>query len=103
MAKNLVTKIVEDHMVEGFLEPGEEVGLKIDQALLQDATGTMACLQFERMAAFSGTCERKRTSNPKPRSGSPAKRSGNPRGVRHDPAGGVSPSFAALRRRVVAG
>jgi aconitate hydratase len=49
MAKNLVTKIVEDHMVEGALEPGEEVGLKIDQALLQDATGTMACLQFERM------------------------------------------------------
>jgi hypothetical protein len=27
MAKNLVTKLVEDHMVEGFLEPGEEVGL----------------------------------------------------------------------------
>ncbi len=49
MAKNLVTRIVEDHMVEGSLEPGEEVGLKIDQALLQDATGTMACLQFERM------------------------------------------------------
>jgi aconitate hydratase len=49
MAKNLVTKIVEDHMVEGSLEPGEEVGLRIDQALLQDATGTMACLQFERM------------------------------------------------------
>jgi hypothetical protein len=49
MAKNLVTKIVEDHMVEGALEPGEEVGLKIDQALLQDATGTMGCLQFERM------------------------------------------------------
>jgi aconitate hydratase len=49
MAKNLVTRIVEDHMLEGTMEPGEEVGLKIDQALLQDATGTMACLQFERM------------------------------------------------------
>jgi aconitate hydratase len=49
MAKNLVTKIIEDHMVQGALEPGEEVGLRIDQALLQDATGTMACLQFERM------------------------------------------------------
>src|ERR687883_235338 len=49
MAKNLVTKIIEDHVVEGELEPGEEVGLRIDQALLQDATGTMACLQFERM------------------------------------------------------
>src|SRR5918912_3928735 len=49
MAKNLVTRILEDHMVEGELDPGEEVGLRIDQALLQDATGTMACLQFERM------------------------------------------------------
>src|SRR5688500_5735055 len=36
-------------MVEGVLDPGEEVGLRIDQTLLQDATGTMACLQFERM------------------------------------------------------
>jgi aconitate hydratase len=49
VAKNLVTRILEDHMVEGTLDPGEEVGLRIDQTLLQDATGTMACLQFERM------------------------------------------------------
>jgi aconitate hydratase len=49
LAKNLVTRILEDHMVEGALDPGEEVGLRIDQTLLQDATGTMACLQFERM------------------------------------------------------
>src|SRR5918992_1058473 len=49
MAKNLVTRILEDHIVEGSLDPGEEVGLRIDQTLLQDATGTMACLQFERM------------------------------------------------------
>ena len=49
MTKNLVTRILEDHMVEGTLDPGEEVGLRIDQTLLQDATGTMACLQFERM------------------------------------------------------
>src|ERR671921_736683 len=49
MANNLVTRILEDHMVEGSLDPGEEVGLRIDQTLLQDATGTMACLQFERM------------------------------------------------------
>ncbi|HEV8043905.1 MAG TPA: aconitate hydratase [Rubrobacter sp.] len=49
MAQNLVTKILEDHLVEGVLDPGEEVGLRIDQTLLQDATGTMACLQFERM------------------------------------------------------
>src|ERR687884_189931 len=49
MAKNLVTRILEDHMVEGSLDPGQEAGLRIDQTLLQDATGTMACLQFERM------------------------------------------------------
>jgi aconitate hydratase len=49
MAENLVTRILEDHIVGGSLEPGEEVGLRIDQTLLQDATGTMACLQFERM------------------------------------------------------
>jgi len=49
VAKNLVTRILEDHMVEGALDPGKEVGLRIDQALLQDATGTMACLQLERM------------------------------------------------------
>src|ERR687893_537579 len=49
MAQNLVTKILENHLVEGVLDPGEEVGLRIDQTLLQDATGTMACLQFERM------------------------------------------------------
>jgi aconitate hydratase len=49
MAENLVAKILKAHMVSGSLEPGEEVGLGIDQTLLQDATGTMACLQFERM------------------------------------------------------
>jgi aconitate hydratase len=49
MAENLVTKIFKDHMVAGTYEPGEEVGLRIDQTLLQDATGTMASLQFERM------------------------------------------------------
>ncbi len=43
MAQNLVTKILDDHIVEGVLDPGEEVGLRIDQTLLQDATGTMAC------------------------------------------------------------
>jgi aconitate hydratase len=49
MAENLVTKILKNHTIYGSLEPGEEVGLRIDQTLLQDATGTMACLQFERM------------------------------------------------------
>src|ERR671916_1984415 len=49
MADNLVEKILKDHVESGTYEEGEEVGLRIDQTLLQDATGTMACLQFERM------------------------------------------------------
>ncbi len=49
MADNLVAKIFKEHTDDGEFRPGEEVGLRMDQALLQDATGTMACLQFERM------------------------------------------------------
>jgi len=46
MGKNLATKILEAHLVEGTLVPGREIALKIDQTLLQDATGTMAMLEF---------------------------------------------------------
>src|SRR5918912_3322083 len=49
MADNLVTKILKEHMENGSVEPGEEVGINIDQVLLQDATGTMACLQLEQI------------------------------------------------------
>ena len=49
MADNLVSRIFREHLAGGSLEPGEEASLRIDQTLLQDATGTMACLQFERM------------------------------------------------------
>jgi aconitate hydratase len=49
VAENLVAKILAEHMRGGSLEPGEEVSLRIDQTLLQDATGTMASLQFEKM------------------------------------------------------
>ncbi|MBA4117031.1 MAG: aconitate hydratase, partial [Rubrobacter sp.] len=49
MADNLVAKIFKDHIEGGTYEPGEEVSLRIDQTLLQDATGTMASLQFEKM------------------------------------------------------
>ncbi|HDM67401.1 MAG TPA: aconitate hydratase [Thermoplasmatales archaeon] len=49
MGKTLTEKILEKHLVEGVLEPGEEIGIKIDQTLTQDATGTMAYLQFEAM------------------------------------------------------
>jgi aconitate hydratase len=46
MASNLTLRILEQHRVGGALAPGDEVGLRADQALLQDATGTMACLQY---------------------------------------------------------
>ncbi|MBW1729307.1 MAG: aconitate hydratase [Deltaproteobacteria bacterium] len=49
MGKNLTHKILESHLVEGKLIPGEEIGIKIDQTLLQDATGTMAMLEFEAL------------------------------------------------------
>ena len=49
MAQNLVEKILSKHLVSGTLIPGEEIGIRIDQTLTQDATGTMAYLQFESM------------------------------------------------------
>ena len=49
MGKNLVEKILSRHLVSGNLVPGEEIGIRIDQTLTQDATGTMAYLQFEAM------------------------------------------------------
>jgi aconitate hydratase len=49
MAKNLTQKILEAHLVEGKLIPGEEIGIRIDHTLLQDATGTMAILGFESL------------------------------------------------------
>jgi aconitate hydratase len=49
MGKNLVYKILESHLAEGKLEPGAEIAIRIDQTLTQDATGTMAYLQFEAM------------------------------------------------------
>ncbi len=50
MAKGTVAyKILEKHLVKGKLIAGEEIGIRIDQTLTQDATGTMAYLQFEAM------------------------------------------------------
>jgi aconitate hydratase len=49
MGDNLVYKILKSHLVEGNLVVGEPIGLKIDQTLTQDSTGTMAYLQLEAM------------------------------------------------------
>ncbi|GAB6125983.1 aconitate hydratase [Humidesulfovibrio idahonensis] len=46
-ARNLTQKIIAHHLVSGKMNPGSEIGLRIDQTLTQDATGTMAYLQFE--------------------------------------------------------
>jgi aconitate hydratase len=46
---NIVEKILSSHLISGELKPGKEVAIRIDQTLTQDATGTMAYLQFESM------------------------------------------------------
>lgn len=49
MGKTLTEKILEQHLVEGKLDKGSDIAIKIDQTLTQDATGTIAYLQFEAM------------------------------------------------------
>ncbi|MDR2351560.1 MAG: aconitate hydratase [Deltaproteobacteria bacterium] len=46
---NLTEKIIKAHLVEGEMLPGSEIGVKIDQTLVHDATGQMALLQFEAL------------------------------------------------------
>ena len=49
MGYNIAQKLIKAHLVSGEMIPGTEIGLKIDQTLTQDATGTMAYLEFEAM------------------------------------------------------
>ena len=49
MGYTIVEKIIKAHLLEGDMTPGSEIALRIDQTLTQDATGTMAYLQFEAM------------------------------------------------------
>jgi len=49
LGKTLAEKIIEQHLVSGKMVPGEEIAIRIDQTLTQDATGTMAYLQFEAL------------------------------------------------------
>jgi aconitate hydratase len=46
MAETLTARLLEEHLIGGRFEPGQEIALRVDQALPQDATGTMACLQY---------------------------------------------------------
>jgi aconitate hydratase len=47
LSENLTRRIIKNHLVSGNMVAGEDIGLHIDQTLTQDATGTMAYLQFE--------------------------------------------------------
>jgi aconitate hydratase len=49
MGKNVAQKLIASHLVEGEMTPGEEIGIRIDQTLTQDATGTLVMLEFESM------------------------------------------------------
>jgi aconitate hydratase len=49
MGQTITEKILSDHLVEGELTPGEEIGIEIDQVLTQDTTGTLVWLQFEAL------------------------------------------------------
>ena len=49
MAMNVTQKLIQSHLVSGRMTPGEEIGLRIDQTLTQDATGTMVMLELEAM------------------------------------------------------
>src|SRR5699024_8607325 len=49
MPFNITQKLINDHLVTGKMVPGEEIGLKIDQTLTQDATGTIVMLELEAM------------------------------------------------------
>ena len=46
---NVALKLIESHLVEGTMTPGEEIALRIDQTLTQDATGTLVMLELEAM------------------------------------------------------
>jgi aconitate hydratase len=49
VAENLTRQILREHLAEGELDPGSPIALRVDQTLLQDATGTMAFMQYEQL------------------------------------------------------
>ena len=58
MADNLTRQILSEHLVEGELRAGRPIALRVDQTLLQDATGTMALMQFEQLGVPRVVVER---------------------------------------------
>src|ERR687891_3022976 len=49
MPQNIVEKVLQEHLIAGTLAPGEPISYRMDQVLLQDATGTMAWMEFEQL------------------------------------------------------
>ena len=63
MAGTVTEKLIEAHLVEGDMTPGGEIGIRIDQTLTQDATGTLAMLELDAMvkgAPGSGASDEQR-------------------------------------------
>jgi len=50
---NVTQKIISEHLVDGGVEPSDEVGIRVNRVLMQDATGTVACLEFEALGITS--------------------------------------------------
>ncbi|HEX4744055.1 MAG TPA: aconitate hydratase [Candidatus Limnocylindria bacterium] len=57
MGRSLTRQIIETHLVDGRIAVGSEIAIRIDQALTQDATGTLAALQFEALGIERARCE----------------------------------------------
>ncbi len=55
--QNVTRQLIEAHLVAGRMAPGEEIGLRIDQTLTQDATGTLVMLEFEAMGVSRAKTE----------------------------------------------
>lgn len=55
MSMNVTQKLIKSHLMHGDMKPGEEIGIRIDQTLTQDATGTLVMLELEAMVNRAGT------------------------------------------------
>jgi aconitate hydratase len=49
MGLNVAQKLIKSHLLSGVMKPGKEIGIRIDQTLTQDATGTLVMLELESM------------------------------------------------------
>ena len=49
MGLNVSQKLIQSHLVEGEMIPGGEIGIRVDQTLTQDATGTLVMLELDSM------------------------------------------------------